>query len=648
MNKKLKLAALSCLVVLTLASSGVLTAEQSSSTSVSTGGGNCITASKSVQPDWIYPRGYGEPDLATVTLTIRGASAGWSRLPLDFVFIVDRSATIDITEVRSAVAQISGLLGAEDHIGLVSFADTARQDSGLTQATERHKEQFFQTVDELITEGKTACDAGVSEAIALLEDEGRPCAIRIVLMLTDGICTHGREPDGELREAVKKGIVPFVVGVGMVSHRFPTKIQEVEGAEFFTSAAFFIDYLERALQGIEDLAAVNLTLTEELPDYIVYENEASEYPLSIDPPGKGLILKWSHEALEMGQSWQISFAVRAKQTGELLVDQEGWIEYDNPLTGYPMPPVSLPNAIIRVRNAPPVCGFTYEPVNPSTADDVNFFDESYDPFGKTIVSWEWDFGDDSGSPKRNPTHRYSRKGTYSVSLTVCDSEGACCETGRQITVDLVEVNAARSAVTFPFDQVLPGRSYEVNVLIDPEDGVCIRGMGLKEVYPQGWEIKPVDNDSAQFKPPNEWVWQEPLGAGCMEEDPPDPKVKYKVAIPPGLAGGLYSVSGTVSSFAPRFDIGVGGFSTLEVVEELPLKVAIACLDVATGVPAPESCYDGGGRAVITQAQIERAKELYHSGEPVPATGGKTIDYENMLELLAYHDTGTPVTQPLPH
>jgi PKD repeat protein len=308
-----------------------------------------------------------------------------------------------------------------------------------------------------------------------------------------------------------------------------------------------------------------------------------------------------------------------------------------------MPPVPLPGVTIRVRNVPPRCGFTYEPEKPTTADDVNFFDRSSDPFGNTIVGWQWDFGDGSGSSKRNPTHRYSRDGQYRVTLQVTDDEGATCEASRMITIGLIEALPVRTVLTFPWDQLLPGRDYEVAVEITPK--VCINGLGLKETYPQGWEITPVENSGAQFRAPNEWIWQGPV---CPpDESGNDPKVTYKISVPGGLAVGHYSISGVVSSFSPRFDIRVGGLSTLEVVEKLPLEVAVACLNTETDQPDPTSCYNGRGQAVITEAQIERAKELYHSGEPVPGTEGETIDYEMMLRLLAYYETGTPVTQPLP-
>jgi len=70
-------------------------------------------------------------------------------------------------------------------------------------------------------------------------------------------------------------------------------------------------------------------------------------------------------------------------------------------------------------NKPPCADFTYS-INNLT---VTFTDLSYDEDG-SIVSWHWSFGDNSTSNERNPSHVYSQEGTYSVSLTVEDNEGA--------------------------------------------------------------------------------------------------------------------------------------------------------------------------------------------------------------------------------
>ena len=54
---------------------------------------------------------------------------------------------------------------------------------------------------------------------------------------------------------------------------------------------------------------------------------------------------------------------------------------------------------------------------------VNFTDTSSDSDG-TITSWAWDFGDGNTSTEQSPVHTYLTAGTFDVTLTVTDNEGA--------------------------------------------------------------------------------------------------------------------------------------------------------------------------------------------------------------------------------
>jgi PKD repeat protein len=58
---------------------------------------------------------------------------------------------------------------------------------------------------------------------------------------------------------------------------------------------------------------------------------------------------------------------------------------------------------------------------------------SSDPDG-TIVSYAWDFGDGITSALPNPSHTYETPGTYNVSLTVTDNDGATGVAGAQVTI----------------------------------------------------------------------------------------------------------------------------------------------------------------------------------------------------------------------
>jgi len=80
-------------------------------------------------------------------------------------------------------------------------------------------------------------------------------------------------------------------------------------------------------------------------------------------------------------------------------------------------------------NLPPVADFTF-----TTTDlTANFTDASYDPDG-TIVSWDWNFGDGNTSTAQNPGHTYAAPGTYTVTLTVTDNDGATDSISKDVTV----------------------------------------------------------------------------------------------------------------------------------------------------------------------------------------------------------------------
>jgi len=66
---------------------------------------------------------------------------------------------------------------------------------------------------------------------------------------------------------------------------------------------------------------------------------------------------------------------------------------------------------------------------------ASFTDQSTDTDG-TIVTRAWDFGDGTTSAETNPTHTYVRAGTYTVTLTVTDDDGATASTTRVVTVQV--------------------------------------------------------------------------------------------------------------------------------------------------------------------------------------------------------------------
>ena len=80
-------------------------------------------------------------------------------------------------------------------------------------------------------------------------------------------------------------------------------------------------------------------------------------------------------------------------------------------------------------NNAPVASFS---VSTSTLT-ADFTDTSTDSDG-SVVAWSWDFGGTGTSTNQNPSHTFSADGTFNVSLTVTDNEGATGTTSQNVTV----------------------------------------------------------------------------------------------------------------------------------------------------------------------------------------------------------------------
>jgi len=101
------------------------------------------------------------------------------------------------------------------------------------------------------------------------------------------------------------------------------------------------------------------------------------------------------------------------------------------------------NVTVSAGNSAPTADFTYV----ANGLTVNFTDDSSDPDG-SIASRSWDFGDGNSSTAQNPSHTYASAGTYTVSISVTDNQGA----GDSVS-DSITVTASNSAPTASFTHV---------------------------------------------------------------------------------------------------------------------------------------------------------------------------------------------------
>ncbi len=83
----------------------------------------------------------------------------------------------------------------------------------------------------------------------------------------------------------------------------------------------------------------------------------------------------------------------------------------------------------------PVAAFTVSPTSPKAHTAV-FFDAAAStvPFGRTIVSYQWNFGDGASGSGAQTSHAFETAGTYTVTLTITDSSGKKSVKSSTVTV----------------------------------------------------------------------------------------------------------------------------------------------------------------------------------------------------------------------
>jgi len=89
---------------------------------------------------------------------------------------------------------------------------------------------------------------------------------------------------------------------------------------------------------------------------------------------------------------------------------------------------------INPKIGPPVASFTFSPSGPIISQTVTFnASASYD-LDETIVSYFWNFGDETNSTGEIVEHAYPTAGTYTIILTVTDNDTLIDSTSANVTI----------------------------------------------------------------------------------------------------------------------------------------------------------------------------------------------------------------------
>jgi PKD repeat protein len=96
---------------------------------------------------------------------------------------------------------------------------------------------------------------------------------------------------------------------------------------------------------------------------------------------------------------------------------------------------TAPTPITVVAAANPVAAFTFSPTAPLVGTSIVFnAATSTVPTGRTLVGFDWEFGDGNQASGSAPVHTFRAPGTFTVVLTVTDNTGRKAVATRTVTV----------------------------------------------------------------------------------------------------------------------------------------------------------------------------------------------------------------------
>lgn len=140
---------------------------------------------------------------------------------------------------------------------------------------------------------------------------------------------------------------------------------------------------------------------------------------------------------------------------------DGWVEFRAVEMHYrPTTPDANPVVAFAVPlhvlgpNKPPRADFSY--AFTATPREVVFTSHTFDPeFGDLAITW--DFGDGHAGGGAVVTHRYDEPGTYEVTLTVTDPQGATATHAETVTIDTPLAVIRTQATGTPLERIFDGQ-----------------------------------------------------------------------------------------------------------------------------------------------------------------------------------------------
>ncbi|MFW6421673.1 MAG: PKD domain-containing protein [Candidatus Bipolaricaulota bacterium] len=163
----------------------------------------------------------------------------------------------------------------------------------------------------------------------------------------------------------------------------------------------------------------------------------------------------------------------------------------------------------------------------------------------------------------------------------------------------------------------------------------LNGVGIEIEVPKGWELTPVEDGEAVYKPStNQWVFLSSIPAGESR------RLSYKLRVPPEQSEGTYRLRPTFSEAWSGHRAVFGEDNPINLTRTLSNEVIISRWSLE------ENRLDLTLGNSITYDQVKRALIFWLEDEPLPHSGDRLLEFSDVQRIITYWLEDVPVTRSL--
>ncbi|MCW4033398.1 MAG: VWA domain-containing protein [Candidatus Bathyarchaeota archaeon] len=280
----------------------------------------------------------------TIRITIELEGAGdISASPVDTMMVIDKSASMagdKIADAKTAAKALLTLTNELDRAGLISFGSSIKIKYELAIMNSTNKEDLEDEIDDITTSGQTNIYDAIIATNDLLNDSPRQNVPKVQILLTDGAHNYPTtRPDSDFEDLAEdtrdQGITIFTIGLGVDTNEERLgMIANITGGRFFYApTSDDLPEIFRDIARMLALVGTDIVVTERIPDYLTYNEDASKdpderndfvaVPLGVSDSRPLLELKWNVGRMWLRDEWNVTYTVKAEDA----VDTSGIVSF---------------------------------------------------------------------------------------------------------------------------------------------------------------------------------------------------------------------------------------------------------------------------------------------------------------------------------